>query len=567
MTLTVATLLTWRPADLDTAAAELEAARRAVVTAVGDLEAVGRALADDWTGEAGPEAIAVVRRHARTGEHIAETLSLVRRTLGAASDALVAARDLLARAQAYATERGLRIEADGRVLVPSAYVTSTDPTVSAAAAYRHQQRLAAGEQAQALARQALAAATEADADAARALRVAWVASVDGSSWDAADTALVAAVTGRDLPEAGTSPTEVAAWWASLSLLEQTRLLGHSPELLGNLDGVPVAVRDRANQRLLARELTDAEARLAELEAEVAAALDGVTDRLSAQQAQALMVQRDAALAHLEMLEVIRDQVAGGPDRSLMAFEATMPGRAAIAIGDVDTADHVAVLVPGLNSYVTNYLENITGNAVRVQQVGEGVFEAQGSGETVATIAWIGYRAPDYAEVAFTSRAETGAKLLTETLGGIEATRAARGGQVHLTTLGHSYGSLVSGLTAAEYTPMDDLVLFGSPGVGTDSVDGLALPADRVFVGEAARDVVADLDRFGTDPVSEGFGAVGFDTNGGPHPLGGNDTLKATGHSEYYRADTESLWNIVAVVIGQPENLTHGRNQGIGDWLL
>lgn len=163
-------------------------------------------------------------------------------------------------------------------------------------------------------------------------------------------------------------------------------------------------------------------------------------------------------------------------------------------------------------------------------------------------------------------AKAGAASLAATLAGIEANRAVHGGQVHLVTLGHSYGSLVAGLAAAGETAMGDLVVFGSPGVGTNRVSSLTLPADRVFAGEARNDPVADLDWFGADPASPAFGAVPFQTDGGQHPLAGGLTAEVTGHSDYYAPGSESLWNITAVVIGEREAVTMGHTSGFGDRL-
>ena len=56
--------------------------------------------------------------------------------------------------------------------------------------------------------------------------------------------------------------------------------------------------------------------------------------------------------------------------------------------------------------------------------------------------------------------------------GIDASRRA---DPHLTALGHSYGSLTTGYALQQAHGVDDAVLFGSPGLGTDHVDDLHVP--------------------------------------------------------------------------------------------
>ena len=106
-------------------------------------------------------------------------------------------------------------------------------------------------------------------------------------------------------------------------------------------------------------------------------------------------------------------------------------------------------------------------------------------------------------------------------------------------------------------PIDDLVLFGSPGAGVDSAAQLAVPAGHVFVAAAAWDPVAILGRFGTSPATTAFGAVDLQTDGGAHSLGGATTIASEGHSEYYTEKSESFWNLTAVATGHTQDVTQG----------
>lgn len=362
------------------------------------------------------------------------------------------------------------------------------------------------------------------------------------------------------------PQAAASWWQAQPLDARTALLADHPDYLGALEGIPTGVRDTANRSLLAGDLADVRAQIAALDAVLA----GQSPQGGAASAQQPTLRELRSLRErLAMLEAVDAQLTSSadPPRSLLVFDGTMPGHAAIAIGDLDTADHVAVLVPGMGSHVTNYMGYITANAERVTLTAGRAADYSGDPSTVAAVAWVGYTAPDL-DVVATARASAGVPLLQDALWGIQAAHGTQ--DPHLTVLGHSYGSLLSGMTMTRPTPVDDLMLFGSPGAGVEHASELDVPTGHVFVGEAHGDAVADLERFGGDPAQVGFGATTFQTDGGTHPLGGGDTLGSTGHSQYYDENSESLWNIAAVVAGHPESLTTGFTPGAGDvarWYL
>jgi hypothetical protein len=556
-------LLAWDVDTLEHAAAAVRSLRSAVAGAADDLGLVSSRLDEHWAGLAATAATSSLGRVTAGAARLDASLGFVHRILCAAEDALRPARDLARDARTYAEQHGLLLNEDGRCSPGSWPLVDPHSPTAHHAQYEYERRRAAAEQAQAMAMQALRAAREADLAAARALARAWESSADGSTWDTADRASLSDITTRPCPPEGATPAEVAAWWASLSEAEQRELITSRSDLIGNLDGVPVAARARANERRLTDALRDARA---DLEAERHAyetAATAASSRADYEALRPLVASRDAAQRQVEMLEAIASALDAGPGRSLMLLDTQMPGHAAIAVGNVDTAAHVAVLVPGMDSYVTNYIGGLADNAERVQVMGDGALV--GSGE-VAAIAWIGYTAPTIPNVGVDDQAVGAAPKLASAIDGIEASRAAGHRPVHITTVGHSYGSLVSGLTAATYTAMDDLVVFGSPGLGAGDVSGLDLPASHVFVGEAKGDPVADFERFGgVDPASPSFGAVPIQTDGGAHPLGG-ETTAVSGHSRYLEPGSESLLNIVAVVIGRPDAVTVGHTYDAGDHL-
>lgn len=563
MSVTVGRLRSWRLFALEAAGDALQSALRTLDATVGDLEAAARVAEEAWQGDAALAALGRLREHVETGKVLVATITVIRRAVHAAADAFVAARGLLERAQGLADEQHLLITNDGHVRLNPLYL---DPTVShnpwaerehiaweaiggtASTEPRFdtgpgREAMAALAAVQVLVTEALKAADEADTEAALAIRLARRLARDGQTGEPDDRALIALIGNRAAPAIGDDPALVAAWWATLSRDARDRWTQEHPELIGMLDGLPVTARDAANRLVLASELEDARGELAEfLDENEIPSID-----------RTVTMEHDDMVARVAMLESVEAGISER-GRSLLLLDPTIPGRAAIAIGDVDTADHVAVLVPGFNSGVANYVPAITGDAERLLDQAAFELERTGDPSRVAAVAWIGYHAPMALDVAFDGDARDGAAYLQATLGGLDAAHAANGHTLHLTTVGHSYGSFVSGLAAQAGTPMDDLVLIGSPGSGVDSATALDVGPLHVYAGAAGDDWISYLSHFGPDPTTGEYGGQVFGVDGGPVPgAPGVDLAPAGGHSDYYGRGTESLTNIANIVVGHPEN--------------
>ncbi|PKV90178.1 hypothetical protein [Streptomyces sp. TLI_146] len=101
----------------------------------------------------------------------------------------------------------------------------------------------------------LTAAREADEQFATALsRLKAEPSLDvtEATWKdaAADLAAVRKVSGDHLKKTiptGATPAERHDWWTHLSPAQRDEYLAACPDILGNLDGIPAAVRDEANR--------------------------------------------------------------------------------------------------------------------------------------------------------------------------------------------------------------------------------------------------------------------------------------------------------------------------------
>jgi len=342
------------------------------------------------------------------------------------------------------------------------------------------------------------------------------------------------------------PVAAAAWWESLSENDRNHVLKIDPVRVGNMDGIPAEVRDRANRGVLSSELATWAA--------VVAAADARKPHPLLDQLQPGYRAEFAAEAamRLGMLESVRESLGKARNRHLLVLSTEFPGKAAVAIGDVDRAEDVAVLVPGMNGWVTRTLRRHTLDAVRVQREARMVSLRLGEDRKTAVVAWVGYYAPGRVQAPFRGHAESGAESLRDFTLGIRAQRASRGAPVHLTVVGHSYGSLVTGLASRVGLESDDVVLVGSPGVTVRRASDLRVPPGRVWTADARNDLVAGLGWFGQRPTARGFGAKVLSTEASRDTILGGDLRASDGHSDYYSARTTALRNIALIVCNRPD---------------
>jgi pimeloyl-ACP methyl ester carboxylesterase len=337
----------------------------------------------------------------------------------------------------------------------------------------------------------------------------------------------AATIGAGPPAPGAAPELARQWWALLTSDEQQRAVRGWPTTLGSLDGLPGAVRSAANEYRL------------DLDVAMLLTRSALSDDERRWLDNCLLVRSQLHRVRSARDPLSVDQVTA----QLLVFDPRAydyEGRAALAVGDVDTADHVAFLVPGLGTEVRSSMAALTGDALRLMA------EARRSapGMTTATVAWMGYDAPGFSNVGFDGAAQDGASLL---VADVLAVQASRDVLPHLTVIGHSYGSTTAGTALRDReTGTDDLVLVGSPGPNVERASQLHVPVGHVFVGASSRDPISYADRFGKDPTHASFGAIRFtaeDTTRNSWRLDLDD------HSKYFHDDTESLANIVDVVVG------------------
>ncbi|MGW5851087.1 alpha/beta hydrolase [Streptomyces sp. NPDC055254] len=230
---------------------------------------------------------------------------------------------------------------------------------------------------------------------------------------------------------------------------------------------------------------------------------------------------------------LRDMEAGGAAQFL-AFDGRGKGRAVEVFGDLETADRVAVLIPGSDTTLDTY-QRFRAGAVSLQQ------RLRDAHPRSAVVAWLGYDTPGTVSPAVltTARAEEAAAELGPFLSGLTG---MAGPGARLSLLCHSYGSVVCARTGTG-PAVSDVALYGSPGTGARSAGELATTGARVWSGRGSDDWIGGVPHvrvagvgFGTDPVDPAFGARPF-------------TAGTAGHSDYLKPGTESLDSLTAIVLG------------------
>lgn len=324
-----------------------------------------------------------------------------------------------------------------------------------------------------------------------------------------------------------SAAVVDAWWDGLDARVRARLERGAPVIVGNLDGVPYTVRDRANRTVLAAGLADPGA-----DASRRAMLGQVRDAL----------HRDA----------------DAPAKSLVTLDTRGAGRAAIAIGDLQTAADVTVVVPGMFFTVTGQMDDFTATASGLysEQATLAPIAAPAPGTGVAVLAWMGYRTPDLSNILSLELSKTGATRLERTVDGIRQLRGDH--QPRLGIVAHSYGSTTAMTALASgHMRADSLTVLGSPGSDVRRASQLAVAAGGVFVGGANLDPVAGSGYFGTDPAASSFGATVLDLAGAATGADGDLFRQPVGHNDYLKPGTSSLHDVALVAVGRGDLVRDG----------
>lgn len=379
-----------------------------------------------------------------------------------------------------------------------------------------------------------------------------------------------------------TPEERARYWSQQSEAQKQHLCDTYPDLIGNADGVEGWARDRANRN-----------RLPKLKQEAEENVSTYTELLKnpwiddSTRAYYLS-ELDKAEKAVKAYDIVQKQLKKGI--SLEDYQHGKEGdpvslltlqndggrvKAAMGKGDVDHAKNVATFVPGIGTTVEGSMVEYMRQTKNLRRAAM----AQGSlsASDVATVAWLGYDAPgefdlkkhpeDVPGIISPFLAQAGSDRLVGFMNGMQASRDYGAGDAHMTLVGHSYGSSTSGMAATKvkYGVIDDLVLFGSPGMGTYDVKNYHVDQNHLWVsGVPKGDSVQGAGAFrggivgslGKNPMDSdsGFSHLSDDATGSPKynkdaPASKLSNFNFDNHSIYLEDGTETLQDIGRVVAG------------------
>lgn len=327
------------------------------------------------------------------------------------------------------------------------------------------------------------------------------------------------VDARTLLDSAPPPADVAQWWRGLHDERRATLTATTSSLVGNLDGVPFAVRDTANRYSLSEQLAAAQ-------------------------------HSPKTAAKLRNVEAALRSQPGDPAKSLVMFDTTQEWRAAIAVGDIATADYVTYLIPGMYFTVGAQTDDWVDRARALYELQREWLDRLGERDaTVAVVGWIGYQTPDVPNSTNLTAATGGADRLESALLGLRSLRT--GDEPHVSVIAHSYGSTTALLALQRETvTVDDLVVLGSPGSDAPDAAALGVAAGGVYAAAAPYDPVPMSGFFGSDPMSPDYGATILSVDGGIDPLSCEALGGSVGHNEYFADGSRSMRNLALVGIGR-----------------
>ncbi|MFD8865535.1 alpha/beta hydrolase [Streptomyces sp. NPDC059590] len=362
------------------------------------------------------------------------------------------------------------------------------------------------------------------------------------------------------PWKDSNPEENATWWKSLSKNEQDAILALDPAGLGKRDGLPAAVRDEANRTVLAETRAELNLKLDELgknePAKYEQKWNNITQLPVQGEKQVTLAwqawdrERTRIKESLKGMDAIqrrfdRTGEDGLPEAYLLGFSAEGRGRAIVANGNPDDADHIAVYTPGTESSLSNSKGDIN-RGVNLWKTSQRLTDQE-----VSTVTWIGYDAPPKLSDATQDKyADDAVGAYGQFIDGLNAANKS-GSDAHITAIAHSYGTTVIGAAAEDGDlGVDDIVFAGSPGARVDNAADLDVGKGHVWNEHAkGDDSVNGFGRFfhgggvsSVDPTDPIFGANQMATD-------------TEGHSGYWDYDDDknvpslSIENQGRVIVG------------------
>ncbi|MEU9290201.1 alpha/beta hydrolase [Streptomyces sp. NPDC048275] len=324
------------------------------------------------------------------------------------------------------------------------------------------------------------------------------------------------VAGQRLPDLASAPSRLGRFFASLNAHQRTRLAHRYPLAVGNMNGAPVQLRYLANRIAIDHQRKVESKRMHD-------------DRLSS-------VGQHEAGRRMHRYEALLSK-----GRKILAFDPTGSGRIAEVFGNLDKAERVSLVVPGVDTDLLTFQRT---NRTYTAPVGmaRSLYKAERAtspGTRTAVIAWADYTTPSGigVDAATAMRAEEGAVRLNALL-------RALPGRAPVALYCHSYGSVLCGVAARSLpSRVLDIAVAGSPGMHARNASSLHTAA-RIWAMRDSDDWIQDVPNLelgglghGADPVSKGFGARILSADG------------AKGHAGYFEPGTESLRNFARIGVG------------------
>ncbi|MGC0422965.1 alpha/beta hydrolase [Embleya sp. AB8] len=364
-----------------------------------------------------------------------------------------------------------------------------------------------------------------------------------------DTQRVAALYGVG-PVPKLDPAQTAGWWRGLSDEQRALYLAAYPKQLGSMDGLPAAVRDKANRVAL-------DQRLIELSPALAAGKSPNYDKREWEN-----------LTEIKKQLVASSGRPSGAELFLLKFgDKFLDGQVVVSVGDPDKAKNISVSVPGTDTTVADSLESGIKRVSAIQNLADSL--NPGGQNNVASIFWLDYDAPEQngptasGSMAGWDRSQEGAPRLKSFISGVRA----QGNDQHITVIGHSYGTALVGDAAKSGNGLavDDIVSLGSPGMHVKHARDLHIDPAHVWAERAAPGPTVDTAVVEGGQISHGtdhkpgflsgvefVGSLGTsrvtptDTDFGANIMRGD----AQEHSDYWDDGSQSLFNQAKVVAGK-----------------
>ena len=495
MAITWADILTWTTGPLESAATDLVATSKALVSAASDGQDATNGIQSQGS------AVTAIRTAATTNmtalARLATNVNSAMMAIEGAYDGVATVMANIQNAQAYAAENHCTINADGSVS-SNAYNESDS--------VKTQAMLAAAELKTTI-EQIIKDADQIDTDLYHAM-----SDINNDRATHGDKAGDNKVIGvPDHPNKNWTPSQNAAWWNSLTGKQQQHLIDHCPDEIRHLDGLPATARDQANRHAL-KGWVDANGN------EHKGALEYARGKLKeARDNSASEEEIEQLKEKVEDLEAI-DRQTNNDDRArkglapayLLDFdydEKYHRTTAIVSSGNPDTASYVSTLVPGIGTHVGSDLKKYmdANENLKAQTAHTGVDPSR-----VATISYLGYVAPEgpggkiyqAANIGYADRAAPDLARFEE---GLRASGNANGHSFTNTLVSHSYGSTTAGkaMTQVAEGTVDNFIMCGSPGGGAESIDQYNVPKGHVYEssvpeGDAVQGLGPDSE-YGTNP--------------------------------------------------------------------